>query len=102
VSSYQPPSHLIWKVAVVAVLTLLLEVSVAASHLAPNGSLLAKLRLPSIVVFGLMTYAVVPVLPFAALLATLAMVTARWRTQVMWVFPVMVLSSIVRLVTLQF
>ncbi len=99
--SYQPPSDLLWRVAVVAVLTLLLEAAVAVSFLSPDGSLAARLRLPSIVTFGLVTYAVVPVLGFAALLATLATVVARWQRSAAWVFPVMVAAALVRVVTLQ-
>ena len=44
--AYQPPSDLLWRVTVIAVLTLLLEATVAASFLSPDGSLLARLRLP--------------------------------------------------------
>jgi hypothetical protein len=62
---------------------------------------LAALRLPALVLFGVVTYSVVPVLPFAALLATLAMVVARWRREVMWVFPVMVLVTAIRAAFLQ-
>ena len=98
---YQAPSDLMWRVSVVAVLTLLLEGAIAVSHLLPGSSRLAVLRLPSIVVFGVVTYSVVPVLPFAALLGTLAIVVAGWRREVMWVLPVMVLPSVIRLVILQ-
>lgn len=99
--SYDPPSDLLLRVAVIAVLTLLLEATVAVSFLAPDGSLAATLRAPSIVTFGLVTYALVPVLGFAALLATLTTVTYRWRRSVAWVFPVMVAAALVRVVTLQ-
>jgi hypothetical protein len=98
--AYQPPSDLLWRVTVIAVLTLLLEASVAVSFLSPDGSPPARLRLPSIVTFGLVTYSLVPVLGFAALLATLAMVASRWRRSVAWVFPVMVVAALVRVMTL--
>ena len=100
-ATYQPPSDLLWRVTVVAVLTVLLEAMVAVSFLSPDGSLVARLRVPSIVTFGLVTYSMVPVLGFAALLATLAMVTSRWQRSVAWVFPVMVAATLVRVVTLQ-
>ena len=98
--SYQPSTDLLWRVTVVAVLTLLLEASVAVSFLSPDASRVARLRLPSIVTFGLVTYSLVPVLGFAALLATLATVVARWQRSAAWVFPVMVVAALVRVVTL--
>jgi len=100
-TTYQPPSDLLWRVTVIAVLTLLLEATVAVSFLSRDGSLAARLRLPSIVTFGLVTYSMVPVLGFAALLATLATVASRWRRSAAWVFPVMVAAALVRVVTLQ-
>ncbi len=101
VTSYDPPADVLTRVAVVAVLTLLLEAAVAVSHLVPDGHLLARLRLPSLVTFGLVTYSVVPVLPFAALLSVLAMVVAGWRREVMWVFPLLLLVSLGRALVLQ-
>lgn len=83
-----------------AVLTLALEAVIAVAHLAPDSSRLASLRLPSVVLFGVVTYAVVPVVPFAGLLALLAMTTARWRRSVLWVLPVLMLVSTTRLATL--
>lgn len=97
--SLDAPTTVIWRITAAAVLTLVLEAVIAASHLAPDSSRLAALRLPSIVLFGVVTYGVVPVIPFAALLAMLTMIVARWRSEVMWVFPVIVLVSVVRLVT---
>lgn len=85
-----------WRLAVVAAATLVIEAVVAASHLAPDSSPLARLRLPSLALFGVTTYAMVPVLPFAALLGVLAIVVARWRHDVMWVLPALVLVAAVR------
>lgn len=85
-----------WRLTVIAVSTLLLEVVVAVSHLAPDRSRLAGLRLPSVAVFGVTTYAIVPVLPFAALLGVLALAAARWRRTAMWIVPALVLVAAVR------
>lgn len=87
-------------IALAAVATLVIEILIVAAHLAPDSSRLARLRLPSIVAFGLVTYSVVPVLPFAALLGLLTVVIAGWRREVMWVFPALVAVAAVRLVTL--
>lgn len=95
--SLEAPPAVMWRITAVAVLALVLEAVVAASHLVADSSRLAALRLPSIVLFAVVTYAVVPVVPFAALLALLAMTAARWRSDVMWIFPVMVLVSVIRL-----
>jgi hypothetical protein len=83
-----------------AVLTLALEAVIALSHLVPDGNRIASLRLPSVVLFGVVTYAVVPVVPFAGLLALLTMTTARWRRSSLWVLPVLLLVSTTRLATL--
>jgi hypothetical protein len=83
-----------------AVLTLALEAVIAVSHLVPDSTRLASLRLPSVVLFGVVTYAVVPVVPFAGLLAMLAMTTAKWRRSALWVLPVLLLVSTTRLATL--
>ena len=96
----EAPTHVVVRIAAAATLTLSIEFLIAAAHLAPDTSRLARLRLPSIVMFGLVTYAVVPVVPFAALLAMLAMVVGRWRREVLWVFPAMVLVSVGRLLML--
>lgn len=95
------PSHAGGRLAVAALLTLLLEAVVAVSHLAPDRSRLSVLRIPSIVGFAAVTYALVPVVLFAMLLALLAMSAARWRYNVLWVLPVVVLVSVVRVATLQ-
>lgn len=89
-----------WIITAAAVLTLALEATIAVSHLMPDSSKLARLRLPSVVFFGVVTYGVVPVLPFAALLALLSMSVARWRPEIMWVFPAMVLIAATRLAVL--
>lgn len=95
--SLEAPSALIWRITTVAVLALVLEAVVAASHLVADSSRLAALRLPSVVLFAVVTYAVVPVLPFAALLAMLALTAARWGRHAMWVVPVIVIVSAIRL-----
>lgn len=95
------PTSVIWRITAAAVFTLVLEAVIAASHLAPDSSRLAVLRLPSVVLFGAMTYSVVPVVPFAALLAMLTIIVARWKRGAMWVFPVLVLISVVRLALLR-
>jgi hypothetical protein len=87
-------------IAATAVLTLALEAVIALSHLVPDGNRIASLRLPSVVLFGVVTYAVVPVVPFAGLLALLTMTTARWRRSSLWVLPVLLLVSTTRLATL--
>ncbi|MFW6034580.1 MAG: hypothetical protein ACOC9R_05525 [bacterium] len=96
----EAPDSVTWRITALAVLTLVLEAVVAASHLMPDSSRLAALRLPSVVVFALVTYSVVPVLLFAAPLALLAMTAARWRREVLWVFPVLVFVIVLRLVLL--
>lgn len=95
--SLEAPSGVLWRITAVALLTLPLEALIAVSHLVPDSSKLAALRLPSIVLFAVVTYSVVPVLPFAALLAVLAITAAGWRREVMWAFPVMVIVSVIRL-----
>lgn len=94
------PTTAVTAIVVTSVLTLALEALIAVSHLAPNTSRLARLRLPAVVMFAVATYAVVPVMPFAALLALLAMTTARWRRGTLWVFPVLMFVSATRLATL--
>lgn len=96
----EAPTSVTWRITGLAVLTLVLEAVVAASHLVPDSSRLAALRLPSVVVFAFVTYSVVPVLLFAAPLALLAMTAARWRREVLWVFPVLVFAIVIRLVLL--
>lgn len=91
----------VWRIAAAGMGTLVLEAVIALVHLAPDSSRLAALRLPSLALFGVMTYAVVPVIPFAALLGLLALVVARWRWGVMWVFPLMVIVSISRFLVLR-
>lgn len=83
-------------IVVVSVLTLVLEAVIALSHLAPDSSRLARLRLPSIVVFGVVTYGTVPVVPFAVLLALLAMTIGHWRREVLWVLPAFMLAIATR------
>ncbi len=91
------PSAVMWRIMAVAVVTLILEAVVALSHLMPDSSRLAALRVPSVVVFAVVTYVVVPVVPFAALLALLTMAAARWRREALWVFPVLMIVSGLRL-----
>lgn len=87
-------------IVAVSILTLVLEAVIALSHLAPDGGWTARLRLPSLALFGVVTYGVVPVLPFAVLLALFAMTTARWRRGAMWVLPVFMIVIAVRVATL--
>jgi hypothetical protein len=94
-------SAVINRLAVIAVVALLLETLVALSYLAEDSSRLAPLRLPSLAVFGALTYAIVPVMAFAALLSTLAIATTRWRREAMWIFPLLLLVAVTRLLSLQ-
>jgi hypothetical protein len=93
-------SSVVWRIVAVAVATLLVETLIAVAHFAPDNSRMARLRVPLVAVFGVATYSVVPVVPFSALLAVLAMAAARWRPEVMWIFPVMLTVSMVRFVSL--
>ena len=87
-------------IVAVSVLTLALESIIALSHLAPDGGWMERLRLPSLALFGVVTYGVVPVLPFAVLLAVFAMTTARWRREALWVLPTFMIVIAVRVATL--
>jgi hypothetical protein len=87
-------------IVAVSLATLALETVIAVSHLAPDGPWTARLRLFSLALFGVVTYGVVPVLPFAVLLAVFAMTTARWRREAMWVLPVFMIVIAVRVATL--
>ncbi len=87
-------------IVVVSLLTLLLETVIAFSHLAPDSSLVARLRLPSLVLFGVVTYGVVPVVPFAVMLALFAMTIGRWRPRVLWVLPTFMVVVATRVVSL--
>lgn len=89
-------------IVVISVLTLLLEAVIALSHLAPDDTWPALLRLPSLVLFGVVTYGMVPVLPFAVLLALFAMTVARWRRGVLWVLPAFMVVIAIRVATLAF
>ena len=89
-------------IVIVSVMTLLLEAVIALSHLAPDSARLARLRLPSLVLFGVVTYGTVPVVPFAVLLALLTMTIARWRPQVMWVLPAFMIVVATRVALLSF
>jgi len=94
--SLEAPSWVLWRITAVAVFALVIEGVIAVSYLASDSSRLAALRLPSIVLFAVLTYSVVPVVAFAALLAALALTAARWRSESMWVFPALVLMSATR------
>ena len=96
----ESPTAVVWIITATAVLTLLLEATIAMSHLLPDSSRLAVLRLPSIALFGVVTYGVVPVVPFAALLSLMAVAVARWRYGAMWVMPVLMVVSVARLMVL--
>ena len=87
-------------IVAVSLATLALEAVIAVSHLAPDGPWTARVRLLSLALFGVVTYGVVPVLPFALLLGVFAMTTARWRREAMWVLPVFMIVIAVRVATL--
>jgi hypothetical protein len=87
-------------IVAISLLTLVLEGVIAMSHLAPDGTWLALLRLPSLVLFGVVTYGMVPVLPFALLLALFAMTVARWRGRALWVLPTFMVVIAIRVATL--
>ena len=89
-------------IVVVSLLTLLLETVIAISHVAPDASPVARLRLPSIVTFGVVTYGVVPVVPFAVMLALFAMTIGRWHPRVLWVLPAFMVVVATRVVSLSF
>jgi hypothetical protein len=80
--------------------TIALEALIAVSYAAPDTSPLAKLRAPALVGFGIVTYAVVPVLPFALLLAIIGCTTARFDRRTVLAFVAMVLVTIIRFATL--
>lgn len=100
--SSHAPAAVLRRLTAVALLALLLEALVAVSHLSGDRSPLTRLRLPSLMLFATVTYAVVPVLLFALPLAVLVMAVQGWRREVFWVFPVLVLVSAIRLATLMF
>jgi hypothetical protein len=54
------------------------------------------------VVFGVVTYGMVPVVPFAALLALFAMTIARWRPAALWVLPAFMIVIATRVTLLAF
>ena len=84
----------------VALGTIALEALIAVSYAAPDTSRLAKLRAPLLVGFGFVTYAIVPVLPFALLLAVIGCTVARFERRTVLAFVTMVLVAIVRFATL--
>ncbi len=80
--------------------TIALEALIAVSYAAPDTSRLAKLRAPLLVGFGFVTYAIVPVLPFALLLAVIGCTVARFERRTVLAFVAMVLVAVVRFATL--
>ena len=84
----------------VALGTIALEALIAVSYAAPDTSRLAKLRAPLLVGFGFVTYAIVPVLPFALLLAVIGCTVARFERRTVLAFVAMVLVAVVRFATL--
>ena len=80
--------------------TLAIEAAVAVTYAAPDSSWLARLRAPILVAFGIVTYAVVPVLPFALLLAIIGCTVARFDRRTVIAFAAMVVITIARFITL--
>jgi hypothetical protein len=99
-ATFQAAGWTEWAIVLVAAMTLVLEAVIALSHLALDSTHVARLRLPSIVLFGVVTYGTVPVVPFAVLLALLTMTIARWRPQAMWVLPAFMAVIATRVVLL--
>ena len=95
--SSEASNEVLIRITLVALAALALEAVVAVAHLCKDSSWMAQLRMPALVLFAVLTYSVVPVLMFAALLALLTMVTYRWRREVMWVFPVLMMVPVTRL-----
>jgi len=88
------------RIVIVSVLTLALEAFVALAFLVPDDARIARLRLPAMAMFVFLTYAVVPVFLFAALLAVMAVTGGGWRRRDLWFIPAALLVSMVRLATL--
>jgi len=85
---------------VVAVGTVLLEGAVAVTHAAPEGSRLASIRSWTLIVFGVITYAIVPVLPFVLLLALLSGAIVDFERRTMIGFGVLIAITVLRVLTL--
>ena len=83
-----------------SLITILTEAMVAVAHAVPDNNRLAALRAPALVIFGIVTYAVVPVLPFALLLAMIGSTIAFFERRAVTAFAVMVLISVIRFLTL--
>jgi hypothetical protein len=84
----------------VAIGTVVLEAAIAITHAVPDANRLARWRAPLVIGFGIVTYAVVPVLPFALLLALIGATIARFDRRVMIGFAVMIAVVLVRAATL--
>ena len=80
--------------------TIAIEALVAITHAVPDTNRLAKLRAPVLVTFGIVTYAIVPVLPFAVLLALIGSVIARGDRRTVVALAFMVAVTTVRFLTL--
>lgn len=80
--------------------TIAIEALVAVTHAVPDTNRLAKLRAPVLVTFGIVTYAIVPVLPFAVLLAVIGSTVAHGDRRTVMALTVMVIVTIVRFLTL--
>lgn len=80
--------------------TIVIEALVAVTHLAPNDNWLARLRLPMLVLFGLVTYSIVPVLAFAALLSVISLTIADFNRRAVVALAVMMVIAAIRFATL--
>jgi hypothetical protein len=84
----------------VSVGVLALEALISVSHFAADRSRLARLRVPALGLFGLVTYGMVPVLSFAMLLALMGSVVARFERRSVAILALMVTVAVVRFVAL--
>lgn len=80
--------------------TLVLEATIALSHAVADSRALARLRIPALLIFGLVTYSVVPVLTFALILAVMGAAAARFDRRAVTAMFAMVVIAILRFATL--
>lgn len=80
--------------------TIGIELVIAASHAVSDDHWLSKIRGLSLIVFGIVTYAFVPVLPFALILAVIGVVVTRFDRRVAFGLGIMVAVTVVRFLTL--
>jgi hypothetical protein len=75
--------------------TLVIETVIAISFLSPDHSRWARLRHPSLLMFGITTYLLVPVLSFAVMLAAVGL-AQRHRPGVEWLYILMAAGPLLR------